>query len=165
MHQPNLFSGTIIGYDPGGRNAHGVAALCFTSGELADIQIKTLNTAEQILDFSEKYPDLKAVGIDTLTCWSTGESGWRPADRWLRVKYREVMNSVASPNSLYGSMGINGMSILVALRSQNASLAVTETHPKVLFHALTGKKYNYDQLHRDNGQDGIRMPGNTPGDR
>lgn len=75
MHQQKPCSGTIMGYDPGSRNAHGVAAASFVNGELQNIQIETLNTSEQVLNFAESYPDLKAIGIDTLTCWSTGESG------------------------------------------------------------------------------------------
>ncbi|WP_193161212.1 DUF429 domain-containing protein [Microbulbifer hainanensis] len=148
-HPEAQFSGTILGYDPGGNRAHGVAAATYVKGELVDIQIKTLKTAEEVLGFAENIRDLKAVGIDTFTCWSTGESGWRPADRWLRQSYPTVTHSIASPNSLYGSMGINGMAVLVALRTRNKELAVTETHPKVLFHALTGRKYNYEVLKAD----------------
>ena len=57
------------------------------------------------------------IGVNTLTAWSTGRAGWRPADRWLRYRYPEVRNSVASPNSLFGSMALNGMSVLMSLRT------------------------------------------------
>lgn len=43
-------------------------------------------------------------------------------------------------------MGINGMSVLIALRSWKPDLVITETHPKVLFRALTTRKYDYIQL-------------------
>jgi hypothetical protein len=88
---------------------------------------------------------LIGIGVDTLTCWSTGESGWRPADRWLREKYKEVRNSVVPPNGLRCSMALNGMVVLLSARDRNLDLFITETHPKVLFWSLTRQKYNYDQ--------------------
>jgi len=44
-------------------------------------------------------------------------------------------------------MGLNGMSVLIALRSSRPDLVVTETHPKVLYNALVGEKYNYASNH------------------
>ncbi len=84
-----------------------------------------------------------AVGVDTLTEWSLGPCGWRPADRWLRTKYTEVRNSVASPNSLFGAMGLNGMAFLIRLRDVQPSICVTETHPKILHWQRTGSRYNF----------------------
>lgn len=37
--------------------------------------------------------------------------------------------------------------MLIALRTRNPSLVVTETHPKVLYNALVGKKYSYASDH------------------
>jgi len=101
-----------IGYDPGGNNSHGFALLRIKDNVAIEVEIKTLDTAESILaQISNR--DVIGVGVDTLSCWCTGDCGWRPADIWLRKKYPEVRNSVMSPNTLSGSMGINGMLVLI----------------------------------------------------
>ena len=46
-------------------------------------------------------------------------------------------------NGLAGLMGINGMSVLLAMRGKYPRVIVVETHPKVLYWALGQKKYNY----------------------
>lgn len=139
------FTGSILGYDPGGKNAHGVALFSFKEGKLMTQKIETVNTSEEVLTFIENEPalDLTAIGIDTLTCWFTGKSGWRPADLFLRSHYKSIIHSITSPNSLFGSMGINGMAVLIALKSSHPDLVISETHPKVLYYALSNQKYNY----------------------
>jgi len=139
--------GTILGYDPGGNSSQGVSKASVDSNGIHQIKTITLETAEDVIDFASGIPDLISIGVDTLSCWSTGSSGWRPADRWLRKKYTDVSNSIASPNSLYGSMGLNGMSVLMALKSQYPEVSITETHPKVLYRALMGNKYDYAHSH------------------
>ncbi len=138
-----LETGTVVGYDPGGNGKHGVSAIRISGGAISDVKVQTLDTAEAVLAWIEPTNDLVAIGIDTLSCWSTGYSGWRGADRWLRKKYPNVQRSVVSPNGLYGSMGLNGMAVLLSLRRQCPELPATETHPKVLYWALTGCKYDY----------------------
>ena len=138
-------SGKIVGYDPGGNKRHGVALLLIDNGKIVGVETKTFITAEQVISFLNDCGHLVGLGVDTLTCWSTGESGWRPADRWLREKYREVRNSVVTPNGLYGAMVLNGMLVLLSARDRNMGFFITETHPKVLFWSLTKKRYNYDQ--------------------
>jgi hypothetical protein len=134
----------FIGYDPGGNGKHGVAALIVESGQPVHAQSALVETAEQaicwILDRADRPA---AIGVDTLTCWSTGSSGWRPADRWLKERYPPVQGSVASSNSLYGSMSINGMTTLVALRAAIPELMVTETHPKVLHWHMVQRPYDF----------------------
>ena len=83
-------------------------------------------------------------GVDTLTCWATGPSGWRPADRWLRQRYRDVQNSVAAPNSLYGAMSLGGMASLVVVRQAFPDIFITETHPKVLYYTQFNERYDYN---------------------
>jgi len=124
--------GVIAGYDPGGNDAHGVALLHVVDGAIRGIETRTLSTANAVVEYLAGLESLVGLGVDTLTCWSTGPSGWRPADRWLRKRYPEVRNSVVNPNGLFGSMGINGMAVLIALRPMCPSLWITETHPKVL---------------------------------
>ena len=139
-------SGLIIGYDPGGNNHHGVAELQVEDGIATKLSTWTMGTAKDVVAFLESKPSLIALGVDTLTCWSTGVSGWRPADRWLMKndRYKDVWHSIVSPNSLFGSMGLNGMAVLIEARRIHPDIRITETHPKVLYYHLTpGKKYDY----------------------
>ena len=105
-----------------------------------------MKTVEAVIRFVETRPSVAALGVDTLTCWSTGPSGWRPADRWLRdqPRYSAVKNSITSPNSLFGAMGLNGMATLVAVRLRHPDTLITETHPKVLYYHLSRQKYDYE---------------------
>jgi len=137
-------TGTIIGYDPGGNKHHGLTKLVLDNGSIQEWTTETLDNAEQVIKIAQEQRSLVAVGVDTLTCWSTGKSGWRPADRWLRQKYREVQNSIVTPNFLCGSMSLNGMALLVSLRNQRPELFITETHPKVLLWFLEREKYDYE---------------------
>ncbi|MEI7836499.1 MAG: hypothetical protein WCK05_08805 [Planctomycetota bacterium] len=135
---------TILGYDPGGNGAHGVATVEVENGQIVAFTTATVATSEKairwLIEGREHNPPM-GLGIDTLTVWSTGPSGWRPADRLLRGTYPAVVNSVAASNSLFGSMPINGMAVACVLRNQWRDLSISETHPKVMYYALTGKKY------------------------
>jgi len=134
---------TVIGYDPGGDGAHGLAVLRFQGSTVIEVTTRTLPTADAVLSEIGLTDNLAAIGIDSLTCWSTGRCGWRPADRWLRERFKDVSNSVTSPNSLYGSMCLNGMGVLIGARQKFRQLPVTETHPKVLYRHLAQTKYAY----------------------
>jgi hypothetical protein len=133
----------IGGYDPGGDGKHGVAKLRLLSGRPTQIETATLATAEAVIEHFTSVPNLSSIGIDTLTCWSTGPGAWRPADRFLRDKYATVASSVVSPNGLFGSMGLNGPAVLLACQAANRALVITETHPKVLYWHLAGKRYDF----------------------
>lgn len=134
----------FIGYDPGGNDKHGVAVLDVEDGRPVHAESALVETAEKAIRwFSNRVEQPAAIGVDTLTCWSTGPSGWRPADRWLKERYPDVQGSVASSNSLYGSMSINGMATLVALREAIPKLLVTETHPKVLHWHMVQRPYDF----------------------
>jgi len=137
-------TGGIVGYDPGGNGKHGFALLHIENGTTRTLETHTLDDAEGAISQLSTVSDLIGLGIDTMTCWSTGQSGWRPADQWLKNEYDDVKSSVVSPNGMYGSMGINGMAVLIEARNTQSDLFVTETHPKVLYRALVGKKYDYD---------------------
>lgn len=143
-----VVSGVIIGYDPGGNDAHGVAMLRVEGGVPISLQTGTAACADEVMQRVEQALPLIAIGVDTLTCWSSGASGWRPADRWLRSRYPEVQNSVVTPNGLYGSMGLNGMAVLIEARRLQPNLLITETHPKMLHWGLSkGVRYNYRNDH------------------
>jgi|SRR5437867_1046450 len=143
MTKTRSLSGVIVGYDPGGAEGHGVATLVVEAGKAARLSTTTVGTTEQVIKLVERTPGLIALGIDTLTCWSTGPGGWRPADRWLRERYRSIANSVVAPNGLRGSMAVSGMALLIAIEPGQSTLFVTETHPKVLFWFLSRASYDY----------------------
>lgn len=135
-------SGHIAGYDPGGNDKHGLAIGKYEDGHCISIEIDTLPYAESVIDRLLSVPGLLALGVDTLVCWSTGRSGDRPADKWLRSHYSGVRNSIQSPNSLYGAMALSGASVISSLNRERPGLHITETHPKVLYYALSGEKYD-----------------------
>lgn len=138
-----MLYGVVIGYDPGGNGNHGVAELQVAEGKATSLSTRTLKTVENVIADLDNLSSIAALGVDTLTCWSTGTAAWRPADRWLRERYTSARNSVMSPNTLSGSMSLNGMSVLIAARNRFTNLLITETHPKVLYSHLSGKKYDY----------------------
>lgn len=137
------FTGSVLGYDPGGNGAHGVALCQFDAGLPTAVRVDTLSSAEDVIEFAKSVQDLKVVGVDTLTVWTTSKSGWRPADIFLRKTYRPIVHSITSPNSLAGSMGINGMAVLIELKALFPKILISETHPKALYYALTKEKYDY----------------------
>ena len=138
-------NGIIAGYDPGGNGKNGLAFLEIQDFIPTKIEILTVNNAESVISKISGYSNLIGLGVDTLSCWSTGNSGWRPADIWLRNKYHDVLNSIMSPNTLSGSMGLNGMSVLIEISRKSKTVILSETHPKVLYFALTEERYDYDQ--------------------
>lgn len=120
-----------------------MATLVVEAGKAVTVSTSTLETIEEVITLLERTPSVLGLGIDTLTCWSTGPGGWRPADRWLRNQYRAAAHSVVAPNGLRGSMAVSGMALLMAIRPGRPDLSVTETHPKVLFRFLASIGYDY----------------------
>lgn len=145
-------TGCFLGYDPGGNDGHGVASFRVDeSGCITEPRSDTRRTVHGVLDwFRKMVRDLgpvRAVGIDTLTYWSALESGWREADEWLRKRHPEASGSVVALNSMYSSMSVNGMFVLLELRKICPGLDVTETHPKVLHFALADSLCLTDRLY------------------
>ena len=126
MDQKNI-NGTIVGYDPGGNGSQGVAKISISKGQCTEIEVCKLDTAEDVISWIDEVEDLIGLGVDTIACWSTGPSGWRAADLWLRRRYTEMQQSVVSPNGLFGSMGLNGMAVLASIREKQAGLPISET--------------------------------------
>ena len=92
---------SIFGYDPGGNGRNGVAALSVDdSYNPTKIIVQTQETVKDAIAWFSQFSNAVGIGIDTLTKWATGTSGWRPADLWLRTKYPDAASSVVSPNSL-----------------------------------------------------------------
>ena len=138
-------TGKIGGYDPGGNGRHGVATLAVADGKPVKLTFDTVRTVDAALQWLTSEGTPLAVGIDTLTVLSTGESGLRPADRWLRTQYRQARLSVTSPNSLRGAMALNGLALMICLRAACNSILISETHPKVLYFELmkSKRRHNY----------------------
>ena len=141
--QSTRMTGTVVGYDPGGNGKHGFAWATVENGNIVCAATKTLRNAEEVVESILKIEDPIGLGIDTLTCWGTGRSGWRPADRWLRERYPDVQESIQAPNSIYGAMSVNGMAVLLTVRQAKPDIFVTETHPKVLYYSLCNQRYKY----------------------
>ena len=138
-------TGTVVGYDPGGNGKHGFARALVRCGKIVSlVATETRKTAEEVvrLILGEEKP--LGLGIDTLTCWGTGHSGLRPADHWLRRQYPKVQRAVIAPGGLRGAMCLNGMAVLFAVRQAFPDIFVTETHPKVLYYALSKEKPDFD---------------------
>lgn len=136
-------TGTVVGYDPGGNGNHGLARALVQEGDIVCVTTETLQTAEEVVRSILGGERPVGLGIDTLTCWSTGHSGWRPADRWLQDQYRDVKEAVIAPGGLRGAMCLNGMAVLATVRQAFPDIFVTETHPKVLYYAQ-GERYDYN---------------------
>src|SRR5215470_9375400 len=141
----HLLSGWILGYDPGGNGAHGLAALRIEESRSIRLASGVCETVQAALDWVAGYPEPLAAGIDTLLAWSSGTSGDRAADRALRRRYREIAASVICPNRLYGSMCLNGafMAHYLADLQQAVRPRLLETHPKVLYFALTDRPWSW----------------------
>src|SRR5829696_4436391 len=134
----------VLGFDPGGAGNFGAALLRGT-----DFLTITVNGVREAVAWAISQcggQSPVAVGIDTLLHWSDGPSGWRPADRFLRITYPEARGSVLSPNGLYGSMAIGGMALAIRLREHWPEVLLNETHPKVLYHALSGARYQASKV-------------------
>ena len=129
----------FLGFDPGGINRFGVAII---SGSL--VSFKTVSNIKEAMEWAieiSRGQKPTAAGIDTILHWSTGQSGFRNADIWLRKNYPQMSGSVMAPNSLYGAMTIGGVGLAIKLKEVLPNLLLNETHPKVLYHALTKKPY------------------------
>jgi hypothetical protein len=129
----------FLGFDPGGRRKFGVALLqgenasastCSGVGEAVSWALNECRKTKPV-----------AAGIDTLLHWSTDNGGMRNADRWLRDTYPKARSSVMCPNSLYGAMPVGGMGLALELRRHLPNIRLNETHPKLLFYAISGKRY------------------------
>jgi hypothetical protein len=133
----------ILEFDPGGKKHRNGAAIWRAGSKPVS---KSFDCVDTTLDWFERelgedHPT--AAGIDTLLCWQTGPGGLREPDRRLQAKYRAVRSSIVAPNSLYGSMAIQGMAMAIRLRKNWPDIKLNETHPKVLYFAQTNRKYNF----------------------
>ena len=124
----------FLGYDPGGKGKHGVAAANIKAdGAFRSVKTSSLSDAGEVRDWLREHPSAKALGVDTLLAWSF--KGGRACDDALRHHYKSKVNpsTVMAQNSLGSSMTING--VLVAQAGRDLGLALVESHPKLLMKA------------------------------
>lgn len=138
-----------LGYAPGGSariaSKSGVAILTVTDqGRRYETESVTC-VDDALLWFADRLGDAtpEAAGIDAPLFWETSRCGWRAVDRWLKQTYSAVARSVLPANSVQGSLAIQGMSMGIVLRRRWPRLTLTETHPKLLYHALTGNRHSW----------------------
>jgi predicted nuclease with RNAse H fold len=124
----------FLGYDPGGKGTHGVAAIQVSqSGELIGRPVcEIAQDAGAAWNWLRQREGACALGIDTLLAWSP--CGGRACDDALRRKYRNHAPTVIAQNALYSSMTLNGA--MVARRAERHGLPVFESHPKLLTRVL-----------------------------
>lgn len=124
----------FLGYDPGGKSTHGVAALEISeTGEIVKPPVcSVLQDAKAVLEWIDMHGNVAALGIDTLMAWSP--TGSRACDDRLRQAYPKHASSIIPQNSLYSSMTLNGA--MVAQHASKNRMAIYESHPKLLIKTL-----------------------------
>jgi hypothetical protein len=138
-----------LGFDPGGQT--GVALLTIEDGLLRCLT-DCVNSVDDALKWSShKLLDHapSAAGIDTFLFWEASRCGWRSADIWLKSQYPQVQDSVFCSNSARGSMAVQGMALAVLARKRWPHIELIETHPKVLYRAWSGQKYDWPSNMRE----------------
>lgn len=119
-----------FGADPGGQVSFGVAVL---RGD-GSFDTALVRYADEALDWVKQEP--QAAGIDAPLWWSSGRSGDRKADCFLRTQYQIHAGTVQTPNSLRGAVLVQGTMLALRLRQRFPRVTITETHPKALLIAL-----------------------------
>ena len=123
-----------IGADPGGKGKFGIAAL------LEDGQVMTAcaDCADGAVNFLIKNIDQKpaGIGVDAPLWWSSGKSGDRQADKWLRRRYGLSGGQVQTNNSLRGAALVQAAMFVKRVREYYPTVPVTEVHPKALLKAI-----------------------------
>lgn len=121
-----------IGADPGGKNAFGLAFL-HPSGSLRTACVSCADEAVALIDHRPL-----GAGVDAPLWWSSGRSGDRLADQWIRRTYGIQAGTVQAGNSLRGAALVQGVMFVSRLREKFPDTPVTEAHPKATAIALGG---------------------------
>lgn len=140
---PVTGGGVFLGYDPGGVGGVAVLDLREDCPRLATASVRSVDEALGFFRKALAGAVPTAAGLDTLLYWETGRGGWRQSDLWLRKRYADVANSVVCSNSMYGAMAVQGMALAMRLREAWPDLPLCETHPKVLYRAMTGRRHSW----------------------
>jgi predicted nuclease with RNAse H fold len=119
-----------VGADPGGRNAFGLAILTDDGG----FTTHCVSCADDAIQHVKARP--AGVGIDAPMWWSSGPSGDRRADRWIRNRYQIGGGTVQAANSLRGAALVQGVLFAERARQLFKKVPITEAHPKAVLRAL-----------------------------
>ena len=134
----------FLGYDPGGKGTHGVAAIRVSKdGTLVERpECAVVENAEMAWRWLSSHSGAAALGIDTLLAWSP--FGGRACDNALRKAYRQFGPTVIPQNALYSSMTLNGA--IVAKRAERVGIPLVECHPKLLVKISDVRSINMEQM-------------------
>jgi len=129
-----------VGADPGGKNAFGVAVLM----DDGKVSTSTVDCADEAVAFVrsrclDRPP--AGAGVDAPLWWSSGLSGDRHADQWLRKRYGLAGGEVQAANSLRGAALTQGAMFVFRMRELFPGVPVTESHPKALLKAISEDKW------------------------
>ncbi len=125
-----------IGVDPGGEGHFGIAILK-DSEVLGTSCVDCADGAIGfVLEHTNRMP--AGIGIDAPLWWSSGRSGDRNADQWLRKRYRLSGGEVQAANSLRGAALVQGVMFVQLIREAFPRVSITENHPKALLKSLQG---------------------------
>jgi len=118
-----------FGADPGGKKNFGAAIL----RDDGSYSTKCVDCADDALACISDRPE--GIGIDCPLWWSSGRSGDRLADSWLRLK-GVPSGTVQTANSLRGGAIIQGAMFAYRVRERYSGVPITEAHPKALLRLM-----------------------------
>ena len=124
-----------VGADPGGDKNFGVAVI-WADGSARSRCVSCSDEAVGAICGWLEGAAPAGVGVDAPLWWSSGRSGGRCVDKWLRDTYGLSGGQVQAPNSLRGAALVQGAMFVVQMRENFPDVGVTETHPKALLVAL-----------------------------
>jgi predicted nuclease with RNAse H fold len=119
-----------IGADPGGKDNFGLAIL----NDEGRFSTYCLSCADEAIERLTERPP--GIGIDAPMWWSSGRSGDRRADQWIRTQYKISSGTVQTANSLRGAALVQGVLFAESARQKFPGVPITEAHPKALLLAL-----------------------------
>jgi hypothetical protein len=135
MIQPGTVGGVLVGLDPGGACAFGWCVL--EDGPQLPLQLRKSGIADHAaaaldaVNCAVGTSEVIGAGIDAPMFWTA--SGDRGVDKYVRTaicKLGASGGTVAHVNSLRGACLVQGVLAATLLRQQNATLPITEAHPK-----------------------------------
>jgi hypothetical protein len=119
-----------IGVDPGGKDAFGLAIL----KDDGRFSTYCLSCADEAIRYIRERP--AGIGIDAPMWWSSGPSGDRLADQWIRKRHKIHAGTVQAANSLRGAALVQGVLFAERARQLFPAVPITESHPKAVQRAL-----------------------------
>ena len=123
-----------IGADPGGKGNFGLAILRSDGSTHTSCVNHADEAIQVVIQHVRSMPS--GIGVDAPLWWSSGRSGNRQCDQWLRDEYGFSGGQVQTANSLRGAALVQGMMFVQRMREHFPDINVTETHPKAVWKAL-----------------------------